>query len=220
VGRRDRFLNEGEQIALAARPHWWYLAGPVALALVLLVGAVIAFVQRAPGWSKDVVAGALVLGLLWLVGRYLRWRTTSLVVTSDRLILRRGVLGRVEREILLDKLSDITCRRSLLDRLVGAGDLLLESPGRDGQEVIADIAHPARVQNEIYHQIELRHRGPAAAGWAGSPPTMFGEPTTLGALRGEPDVATQLQQLDELRRRGVISRREFAAKKAELLDRM
>jgi hypothetical protein len=33
-------------------------------------------------------------------------------------------------------------------------------------------------------------------------------------------VADQLSQLDDLRRRGVISRREFAAKKAELLQRM
>jgi Short C-terminal domain len=33
-------------------------------------------------------------------------------------------------------------------------------------------------------------------------------------------VAEQLSQLDDLRRRGVISRREFAAKKSELLSRM
>ena len=40
-----------------------------------------------------------------------------------------------------------------------------------------------------------------------------------GAL-SEPTVAEQLSQLDDLRRRGVISRREFAAKKSELLSRM
>jgi hypothetical protein len=37
---------------------------------------------------------------------------------------------------------------------------------------------------------------------------------------GQQTVADQLSQLDDLRRRGVISRREFAAKKAELLSRM
>ncbi len=42
---------------------------------------------------------------------------------------------------------------------------------------------------------------------------------TTGSL-GEPTVAEQLSQLDDLRRRGVISRREFAAKKSELLSRM
>jgi hypothetical protein len=37
---------------------------------------------------------------------------------------------------------------------------------------------------------------------------------------GEDSVADRLVQLDELRRRGILTEAEFASKKAELLDRL
>ena len=139
------------------------------------------------------------------------------------------------REIRLDSLTDISCSQSLTDRLLRCGDILLESPGRDSQEVFPDLPHPVSIQNEIYRLLNQR-RG-AGAAVPGKPPTRpAGVPA--GASGGAPAgadvggrpvrrwppgskrVADQLSQLDDLRRRGVISRREFAAKKAELLSRM
>ena len=74
----------------------------------------------------------MVLSLLWLVERYLRWVTTSFVVTNQRLILRKGILRRSGREIMLDRLSDITYKQTLSDRLLRCGDILIESAGREG----------------------------------------------------------------------------------------
>jgi hypothetical protein len=48
----------------------------------------------------------------------------------------------------------------------------------------------------------------------------IGGPPTTGRFGGEPTVADRLVQLDELRRRGILTDAEFAAKKAELLDRL
>jgi hypothetical protein len=160
-------------------------------------------------------------------------------------------------------LTDITYNQSLLDRILGCGDTLLESPGRDSQEVFPDLPHPVRIQNEIYRLINQRRPGAWVAGTgdaAASGAGAFGSgPFNTGALSAgavgdpagasagganaqggssspapfagvaatdppagprEPSVADQLSQLDDLRKRGVISRREFAAKKAELLSRM
>jgi membrane protein YdbS with pleckstrin-like domain len=202
---------------------------------VVLAGACYAIVADVARWAALALAGALVLCLLWLVARYLRWATTSLVVTSQRLVLRKGVFGRSGREILLERLSDISYHQSLLDRVLGAGDIMLESPGRDGQEVFEDLPRPVAIQSEINRLVSLHHAafwggagraadGGAGAG-AGAVPGGFGG---LGPAEGgadaqtapAPGVAEQLEQLDQLRRRGVISRREFAAKKAELLSRL
>jgi cytochrome c-type biogenesis protein CcmH/NrfG len=40
------------------------------------------------------------------------------------------------------------------------------------------------------------------------------------ATHREPTIPEQLEKLDELRKRGVITEAEFTAKKAQLLDRM
>ena len=75
---------------------------------VVVVGSVVALVESVPHWAELTLAVLLVVCLLWLAGRYIKWVTTSFVVTTERLILRKGVLRRSVREILLDRLTDIT----------------------------------------------------------------------------------------------------------------
>ena len=108
----------------------------------------------------------------WLVGRYVRWTTTSFAVTSERLVLRKGVLRRTGREIRLDSLTDISYSQSLLDRMLGCGDILLESPGRDSQEVFPDLPHPVTIQNEIYRLINQRRGRLAGRRLAGGFPVL------------------------------------------------
>lgn len=181
------------------RPHWSYLAGPVAAVAVVIAGAIAALVDHVPGWADWPILAVLVLAVLRLVGRYLRWVTTKLVVTSTRVVDRRGILGRSAREIPLAAVSDIGYRQSLLGRIIGTGDVMIESAGRDGQEVFPDLPRPVSVQQQIYAALQ-RDRAGVRPGAAGIP--------------------EQIDQLDQLRRRGVISDHEFAAKKADLLGRL
>jgi uncharacterized membrane protein YdbT with pleckstrin-like domain len=109
-------------------------AGPIFSVAVVVVGSVVALVEDVPHWAEIALAVLLVLCLVWLLGRYIKWVTTSFVVTTERLIMRKGVLRRTVREILLDRLTDITYNQTLLDRIMGCGNILLESPGRDSPE--------------------------------------------------------------------------------------
>jgi len=235
MGFSNKMLNPGEEVVVDVRPHWKFLFMPAIAVAVVVAGCVAALVEDVPQWALIALGALLVVCLLWLAGRYLKWTTTSFVVTNERLVLRRGVLKRFGREILLDRLTDISCNQTLSDRVLRCGDVLLESPGRDSPEVFPDLPHPVAIQNEIYRLISMRRGGPpiAAGGWphaqASPPPGVpatviadegLGGPAQPVATPAAPTVAEQLSQLDDLRRRGVISRREFAAKKAELLSRM
>jgi membrane protein YdbS with pleckstrin-like domain len=198
------------------RPHWWFLAGPVTVLVLVIAGAVAGLVEGIPGWADWIIVVALAAAALWLVGRYLRWVTTRLIVTTSRIIERRGILGRAGREIPLTALTDIGYRQSIFDRIIGAGDVVIESAGRDGQEVFPDLPHPAAIHNEIYAQLQSRRFGPAPVA-AGSVP---GADSSAAHPVAPATIPEQIDQLDQLRRRGVISDAEFEAKKAQLLDRM
>ena len=123
------------------------------------------------------------------------------MLTSDRLIFRSGVIAKRGVEIPLERINTVFSHQSILERMLRAGDIVVESGGEQGRETFADIPRPSDVQNEIYQQIESNQQG------------------TYGGQR-EPDVVDQLDRLDGLRRRGVISDAEFQAKKAKLLDRL
>lgn len=231
-----KLLNPGEQVCVDVRPHWKYLAGPLAAVVVVLAGAIAALVESVPSWGLLAVAAVLLVCLLWLAVRYVKWATTSFVVTNQRLVMRKGVFGREGREILLDRLTDISYRQTVLDRVTGCGDILLESAGRDSQEAFVDLPHPVLIQNEIYRLVTERQQrgwaGAAASGgpieppapapggaWAGQA-TGVAYTTEVPGAAPDPSVADQLGQLEAMRKKGLITRREFAAKKAELLSRL
>ena len=199
-----RLLNEHEEVIIDLRPHWWFLSGPVA-ALFVTVALAVAVLAEVDNRAAEAAAGLLVVvALVWFAGRYARWATTNFVVTTDRLVFRQGVLAKRGKEIPLERVNDISYSQSIFERMIGAGDLMIESAGERGQETFTDIPRPARVQNEIYRQMELA-QSRAADRMAG---------------RRELSVPEQLEKLDELRQRGILSQAEFDAKKAQLLDRM
>jgi uncharacterized membrane protein YdbT with pleckstrin-like domain len=156
MGYPTKHLTPGELVLLDVRPHWKYLAGPALFVVLFIAGGLAALLAKVPRWADLALAAVLALSVLWLVGRYLQWVTTSLVVTSHRLISRRGILARTGREIVADRLSDISYHQSLIDRLVGAGDITIESPGRDSQEVFKDLPRLGAVLAEINRVVNLR----------------------------------------------------------------
>jgi uncharacterized membrane protein YdbT with pleckstrin-like domain len=197
-----KYLNEGEEIILDLRPHWFYLVGPASALVAALVLALV--VRNRSEWILFPVLALAVIALFWFLGRYTKWVTTNFVLTSDRLIYRSGVVSRQGREIPLERLNDVSFHQSLLQRLLGAGDLLIESGGERGQEQFGSFAHPQDTQNEVHLAIE------AAA--ARDADRMAG--------RRELSPLEQLEKLEELRQRGVITQAEFELKKAKLLDRL
>ena len=200
MGFPRKLLFEGEDVVLDIRPHWWFFVGPAALLVAALAVLIVAYVNDAAEWAIVAVAGVVLAALVWFVGRYLRWSTTNLVLTTDRLIFRSGVVAKRGIEIPLERINTVFSNQTVLERLLRAGDLVIESGGEQGRQSFTDIPDPSHVQNEIYKQIELNHQ------------------RTTGPVERAPDALDQLDRLDDLRRRGVITDAEFQAKKAKLLD--
>ena len=151
-----RLLSEGEIVVLDLRPHWWVLAGSAALlALTLAVAVTVSIVV--PGIAHDPVLIASLLVVLVVLARfirrYTRWGTTTMVLTNERLVVRTGVLAKAGREIPLERISDITYRQSLFERMIGAGELVVDAVGDGGRQVLPMVPRPVRVQQAIHKQM-------------------------------------------------------------------
>jgi membrane protein YdbS with pleckstrin-like domain len=207
-------IQDGETVALDLRPHWWYfsrniLTGiPLFIILLLIVNwdSGSSFVNDSLSWIIAIVAIAWVV---WLVLKYFQWTMTYFVVTSRRVIYRTGVISKKGVEIPLERINNINFHQRIIDRIIGAGDLDIESAGKDGQTHFDFIRHPDGVQHEIYRQMEGRNMPPVQPG-----PVMQPQPTPAAS------VPEQIEQLARLRDAGHISEAEYQQKKAELLQRM
>jgi uncharacterized membrane protein YdbT with pleckstrin-like domain len=223
----ERLLSEDEELIYDLRPHWLTLVVPVLITLVVVVAVGAAWVVMPAGDLQQPaqlavgVLGVVVL-LATVVGRVLRWATTHFVLTTERLIFRTGVVAKFGREIPLERINDVTFSQSLFERMIGAGDLLLESAGEHGQSRFSNIRDPEAVQLEIYRQMEANDR--RRAGYAATQPH---PPVTHPAADRTPTPPTRspsalddLERLADLRDRGVVTEEEFQRMKRELLDRM
>jgi uncharacterized membrane protein YdbT with pleckstrin-like domain len=210
-----RLLNDGEEMTLDLRPHWWYFGNHILTGVPLLV--ILMLIQfethgSLKGWLYAIWGFVTLLWAGWLGIEYLKWNFTHFVITSDRVLFRTGVLSKRGVEIPLERVSNINFRQSIFERMIGVGDLEIESAGRDGQSTFDNVRQPEAVQQELYKQMELYAK--KRAGWSQAPAT------APLAARSDLSIPEQLEQLAGLRDRGVISAAEFEAKKAQLLERM
>ncbi len=141
-------LNANETIALDMRPHWWYFAEAAASLLGSIILGIVVMAKAEDGsnvkkgltWLTIIL---LVVTSVWLVSRYLKWLTTDFVITSNRLIFRQGLIAKHGIEIPLERVNNVNFSQGVFERMLGAGDLLIESGGEDGQQRFTDIRRPA-----------------------------------------------------------------------------
>ena len=207
----DDQLYSSEEVVLDLRPHWWFFANQTAALVSALALGVVALVLVQDAVVNALAAALLVAILIWFLARYVVWSTTSFVITTDRLISRHGVFGRQGTEIPLERVNTVFFSQTLFERMIGSGDLEIESAGEQGSQRFSDIRRPLNVQNEIYRQMEANeNRKYDRVG------------RNLGSAGGTEAVSIpdQIEKLDLLRQKGIITEEEFEDKKRELLDRM
>ncbi len=259
-----KFLNEDEELVAELRPHWIFLFGPLFTSIGVWAAIIVLLVvwRNPPGWTNyPFLIIALVPGL-WLLGRYVRWRSYDVALTSTRILVRQGILGRDTVQLRLQRITEVNIRQTLIERLLGTGSLVIDVQGEDDSMTLEYMRRPAVVQRVINSQINEivggGHREPVPpdmlpfdergaarrrsqddryAEQHDTPPFGVGEPSadqpaasgpsggdagtgakTAGATPFE--IRDRLIELDDLRKRGILSEEEFAAKKSELLNRI
>lgn len=199
-----KLLNANEELHVDIRPHWWYFSKNAAALLVSVVLLVVAEAKTDSDALRYITAGLALLSLLWFVARYLKWMTTNFAVTSTRVIFRQGIIAKKGIEIPLDRVNTIFFHQGIFERMIGAGDLTIESAGTTGSEKFSDIRRPSKVQNEIHRLMEVEQD------------SHVGQKTVERDL----SIPEQIDKLDDLRKRGVITDEDFATKKTQLLEKM
>jgi uncharacterized membrane protein YdbT with pleckstrin-like domain len=178
----DKLMADDEEVVRHLHPHWLTISWPI-VAFLLVVGAAsfgAALVPdgRQQGVVRMVIAGvALVLLVRLVLVPLLRWRTTHYVITTHRLLFREGVLARRGRDIGLSRITDVSYRQTLWERLIGSGTLTIESAGDSGATVLRRIPDSDGVQQLLNHMMEedADRRAQEAAGhlhgWETAHPT-------------------------------------------------
>lgn len=166
MGFPENVIAKGERIERSIHPHWMTVFVP-AVAGLLLLAAAIAVAWATPDDDSGnriqwIAVGVLVLVAIPLVlVPFLRWRSTHYVVTSHRVMVRRGIINKTGKDITLSKITDVSFNQTLFDRVIRSGSLHIESAGDSPDEQLNNIPNSNVVQqliNRLIDEDDLRRR--------------------------------------------------------------
>ncbi|HWS57513.1 MAG TPA: PH domain-containing protein [Actinotalea sp.] len=143
---KDSLLAAGERVIFSAHSHWKNLVVPIIVTVLSLAGLVYGLLVVVPrpedqAWQRwafvAVAAAILVIFGLW---PFLGWFASTDTLTTRRLISRRGVLSREGRDLPIERVQAVSYRRSLLDRILGCGTLVVQTAGEASDIELYDVA--------------------------------------------------------------------------------
>ena len=153
MGFSMKHFSHDEVLVLDLHPHWWRFVKPVVVIIATL--AALANTHRIPNdFLKDlalIIAQVLaVLAVLNLALQSLKWYRTHFVLTSQRIIFQSGVIARTRIDISLHKINVVNFHQDIFERLINAGDIIIEAGTEEGVETIIGVRDPQNVQAYIH----------------------------------------------------------------------
>jgi len=90
------------------------------------------------------------IGLLILIVWWLKCWQTSVVVTNDRVTLRKGILSKYTSDILISDIRNVQVAQSFVQRILGVGRVTVSTTGQADMEIdVNGLPHPERIQSII-----------------------------------------------------------------------
>jgi membrane protein YdbS with pleckstrin-like domain len=214
----EKQLAPGEKILYRAKYHWIFYGRAIVLLLVSIAASVLTLTLESKGAgpthskvSTSAAAAFLLAALVLFAVRGLRARSDEFVVTDRRILHKIGIFAHETRQCPLERIQDVTVDQSFWGRLLGYGDLGIETASERGQILFPTIRHPEALRTAIW-----THVGPGGV----STPHPPGADRTSGVpgavVRGS--AADRLAELNDLRNKGLLTPEEFEAKRRAVVS--
>ncbi len=209
----DQHLQPGEEILYRAHPSRIPLIAPL-VGVLLVFGVGIAISAKGDPANRPVVWIVCAIPILLLLGvaglRWLRLLSREYILTNHRLIQQEGLLGKRSIDSYLEKINNIEHFQTVWGRLLGYGDLRIDTANMAEPSNFVNIADPLGFKRAI---------SAAAEAYRMSLARPMAAPAPAPAASSAPvSSAERLRQLKGLLDDGLISQAEFEAKRKQLLD--
>lgn len=200
------FLGEKEKILLETRQHWFLLLASILMEIVIilvLAGGVIALMT----FVNPLFAFAFLLVFIPLVSMIkdiLVFQNRKFIITNRRVIEIAGVFNKNVTDSSLEKVNDVKMVQSFIGRIFNFGDIQILTASELGANEFRYIHDPIKFKTAM---LNAKERLPM-------------DEAMSFQTKLEKSIPELINDLDQLRQKGIVSDEEFQQKKKELLSRM
>lgn len=214
MGYLEGLMGQKEKIVFKARQHWLVIVPRLVLwsvvsLVILLIAAVLTAVIGPPAL---LLLLALVFPFWRIMVDFLNWWNEQYVITNRRVIQLEGTINKHSIDSSLEKVNDVVLEQSALGRILNYGDVQILTASEIGVNLFKRIRCPVLFKTQMLDQKEALGQLEIFEGRANR--VLSEEAPSAG------DIPELIAELDELRKRGVITDQEFEEKKKALLAKL
>jgi uncharacterized membrane protein YdbT with pleckstrin-like domain len=145
----------------------------------------------------------LLVPIAYMLRDILTWFQKQYIITNRRVIQVSGIFSKNVVDSSLEKVNDVKMSQSFFGRLFDYGDIEILTASEMGVNLFKRIGDPVQFKTAMLNaKEELGYEG-----------------TGIRSQEVE-DIPAQIAELDELRKKGILTEEEFRSKKTELLAKM
>ncbi len=215
MGYLEGLMGRKEEIVFKSRQHWLVIVPKLVLWTVVLLLVVLITVSLAltPLHGRALVLLLALAFPLWrIMVNSLNWWNEQYVITNRRVIQLEGIINKHSIDSSLEKVNDVVLQQSAIGRVLNYGDVQILTASELGVNLFRRMARPVRFKTEMLNQKEAMSQLDIFEDKAAR--VLDEEAPTAG------DIPELIAELDELRKRRIITDEEFQEKKKALLARL
>lgn len=122
----------------------------------VLLTAVIAYIGFSSKLKSDAWMVAFLIPAIMMLAaasKHMRAAFTTMELAGDRLKFESGMLSKTSRSVPLSKVQDVSVSQTVGQRLLGLGDLTIETAGESGRLKMQEINSPRVVAEKILDRV-------------------------------------------------------------------
>ena len=232
-------LVKGERVVYEAHYHWTVWVVPILAFLILTVPVILVYstannyndTYYYDDYSYSYRSEPSIPAFIWifpligvsiLILTFAKVVTDEFAVTTQRLIIKTGVISRTTLELNLLKVETVSVSQGILDRIFGGGTLECRGTGSTRSR-IANISEPYEFRRAFqdaldrYSNDEVEEETPSATAVRDSSAQMTSHAASTASTMNS-EMAQKLYQLKELLDSGILTQEEFDVEKSCILN--
>jgi uncharacterized membrane protein YdbT with pleckstrin-like domain len=182
------------------------LVSAIFLEIIVMLGVMTAIsIAYAANQSPIILAAYLLIliPLFSMIRDIVAWKDREYIVTNRRVIQIFGIFNKSVVDSSLEKVNDVKMTQSFFGRMFDYGDIEIMTASEQGINLFKRIGDPIKFKTAMLNARE----------------NIGFHDTGVHVARAD-TIPAQIAELDELRKKGIVTEAEFQIKKRELLAKM
>jgi uncharacterized membrane protein YdbT with pleckstrin-like domain len=199
-------LKKEEKLLIIIRQHW------IKLALPFLVWLLLSILML--WWLQNATALVIILLSAIYPGiEFINWKYNLWAVTNMRVVDESGFFTRYSKESPLDKINNVEYDQPILGRILGYGNVDIQTAAEMGETKYQLIHHPKLLKDTITHAQEEYKKTQISSQAA----QLAAAIAKTNPAPSQQLIADELEKLFGLLQKGAITQEEYVAQKNKLM---